>query len=162
MTAPPCSWKSDDMSKWREMQFTFGADESRLQEPTEALAFLPRQRDKQPRPSNIVHTIRYLLRVPRNWKLSSKSNLSPGMTRFKQGSGNWVALHRVVPPPPRRVSLRPYCNSKPTSIHSLYSDLRLMQSNHFYQTEYRHFVVVESKNSTVWAKEKVADSVSTL
>ena len=148
------------MSKWRETQFIFGADESRLQEPTEALAFsldkgtasLPLQHRTYD--SILTACARELETFQQEQHVAWNDEVQAG---FKQ-------LGR--PPPRSSTTTKEGIPKTALQLEAdvntfVYSDLRLMQSNHFYQTEYRHFVVVESKNSTVWTKESVADSVST-
>lgn len=159
MTAPPYSWKHDDMNKWRDMQFTFGTDESLLRDPSQAsvssldkgMASPPQYRTYD---SILTACAKELEAIPKERPIPWDDTIEAG---FRQ-------LDR---PPPH--GLTTTTTTKPRTVLQLeadvntflYSDLRLIQSNHFYQTEYRHFVVVESKDSTVFGKEKVVDPVST-
>jgi hypothetical protein len=157
MTAPPYSWKHDDMNKWRDMQFTFGTDESQLQEPVQALAS---SLDKgTTTPPHQYRTYESIFTVCAK-ELETIHQEQPVAWNDEIDAG----FRQLGRPPPRGTTTK----APPKTVlqleadvnTSLYSDLRLVQSSHFYHTEYRHFVVVESKNSTAWAKEKVADSVS--
>ena len=159
MTAPPYSWKHDDMNKWRDMQFTFGTDESLLRDPSQAsvssldkgMASPPQYRTYD---SILTACAKELEAIPKERPIPWDDIIEAGFGQLDR-------------PPPH--GLTTTTTTKPRTVLQLeadvntflYSDLRLIQSNHFYQTEYRHFVVVESKDSTVFGKEKVVDSVST-
>jgi len=146
------------MSKWREMQFTFGADESQLQEPIEALTF---SLDKETATPPLQHRtydsilttcVKELETFQHEQPVAWSDETDAGFRLLGRSPPHNLPTNERVPK--TTLQLEAGVNT------SLYTDLRLMQSNHFYQTEYRHFVVVESKDSTVLAKDKVADSVS--
>ena len=159
MTAPPHSWKDDKMNKWCEMQLTFGVDESRLHEPIEVSAFSLDQRAATP-PLRSRTYGSILTACAQEMESFQEQQPVPWNddidTGFKQLSRprprSFTTTSKSIPK--TTLQLEADVNT------SLYSDLRLIQSNYFYQAEYRHFIVVESKHSTAWAKGKVADTVS--
>lgn len=160
MTAPPYSWKHDDMNKWRDMQFTFGTDESQLRDPIQASASSFDKGIATPPQYRTYDSI--LTACAKELKSIQQEQTVPWNDEIEAG------FRQLGRPPPRGAKTTTTRGTPKTILQletdvntSLYNDLRLMQSNHFYQTEYRHFVVVESKNSTVFAKEKLVDSVST-
>lgn len=150
MTAPPYSWKHDDMNKWRETQFTFGAEECRFQEPIEALAFSFDKGTATP-PLQYRSYDSILNACAKELETFQQE---PPVARGNQVDTGFSTTNERI----SKTALQLEADVNTT----LYSDLRLMQSNHFYQTEYRHFVVIESKDSTARAKDKVVDSVSTV
>ena len=162
MTAPPYSWKHDDMNKWRETQFTFGAEECRFQEPIEALAFSFDKGTATP-PLQYRSYDSILNACAKELETFQQE---PPVARGNQVDTGFRQLGRH-PPYSSTTATNERISKTALQLEAdvnttLYSDLRLMQSNHFYQTEYRHFVVIESKDSTARAKDKVVDSVSTV
>lgn len=143
------------------MQFTFGADESRLQEPIEALEF---SLDKGTATPPLQYRTYDSILTACSKELENFQQEQP----IARGDEVDAGFRRLGRPPPRSpVTTNERISKTALQLEAdvnttLYHDLRLMQSNCFYQTEYRHFVVVESKDSTAWAKDKVADSVSTV
>jgi len=148
------------MAEWRDMQFNFGTNENQLQEPIQASA------------SSLDNGTATLPIQYRTYD-SILTACTKELEIFQQeqplawNNGIDAGFRQLGRPPPRGFATTTKGIPK-TALQleadvntSLYSDLRLMQSNDFYHTEYRHFVVVESKNSTVLGKEKLIDSVST-
>jgi hypothetical protein len=163
MTAPPYPWKHDDMNKWREMQFTFGADEDRFQEPIEGLAFsLDNEAATAPFQSRTYNSIltactKELQAFQEEQPIPWSDEVDAGFRRLgRPSSRNFTTTTTTTEATPK-----PALQLESDVNKSLYNDLRLMQSNQFYQTEYRRFVVTESKDSTAMVKEKAADTVNT-
>lgn len=147
------------MNKWRNMQFTFGTDETQLREPIQTSAF---SLDKGMATPPQYRTHDSILTACAK-ELEAIHQEQPIAWNDEIGAG----FRQLGRPPPRGFGTTTTKGTPKTALQletdvntSLYSDLRLMQSNHFYHTEYRHFIVVESKNSTEGGKEKDADSVS--
>lgn len=156
MTAPPYSWKHDEMNKWRDMQFTFGTDESQSRDPIQASASSFDKGTATPPQYRTYDSI--LTACAMELEPMQQEQPVPWNDEIEAG------FRQLGRPPPRGFTTTTpitFLQLEADVNTSLYNDLRLMQSNHFYQTEYRHFVVVESKNSTVFVKEKLVDSVST-
>jgi hypothetical protein len=161
MTAPPHSWKNDDMDKWRDMQFNFGADEIQSRELIQTSASSLDKGTVQYRTHDSILTAcaKELETIQQVHPIAWNNEISAGFRQLGRppphGFGTATSTATTTKGTPKTaLQLETEVNT------SLYSDLRSMQSDHFYQTEYRHFVVVESKKSTEGGKEKGSDSVS--
>src|SRR5258706_14371511 len=149
LTAPPYSWKHDDMNKWRDMQFTFGTDESQLRDPTQAsvssldkgMATPPQYRTYD---SILTACAKELEAIQQEQSVPWNDDIE---VEFRQLGG---------PPPHGLITTTTTTKGTPKTALQLeadvntflYSDFRLILRNHFYQTDYRHLVIVECTNST--------------